>query len=393
MIRKIFFWIGQERRSIGEVARRLDAMHVLTSTGKTYWNKSVIWAMLKNPAYKGQAAYGKKKSGERLSHIRPQKRSCEQPKYNYSIYKVEEQHWIYIPVPAIIDENLFDVVQEQLEENKKSARAQRRGATYLLQGLVVCQRCRYSCYGKASRVQRKKKVCIYSYYRCTGSDAYRFVGDKPCDNKQIRTDVLDIAVWEEVKCLLKNPQRISDEYNRRIEELEKSPLDKTSYSLGNQEQKLKRGISRLIDSYAQENIDKEEFEPRIKTMKQHLKIIEEQKQDIAAQKNLKKELQLIITNLEHFSTSIGLKIENVDWVTKRDIIRALIKRIEINADDVNVVFRVQELSGSSECTEIDILKSSQHDCRSRDYDIRTSLYRKRNKTRNKTRNRTRDKPG
>ena len=39
----------------------------------------------------------------------------------------------------------------------------------------------------------------YAYYRCTGSDAYRFGGQRLCWNKQIRTDMLDAAVWEDVR--------------------------------------------------------------------------------------------------------------------------------------------------------------------------------------------------
>ncbi|MDE5058058.1 hypothetical protein OZD61_04690, partial [Wolbachia endosymbiont of Drosophila bocki] len=35
-----------------------------------------------------------------------------------------------------------------------------------------------------------------------------------------------------------------------------------------------------------------------------------------------------------------------DWLTKRDIIRTLVKRIEINFEDANIVFRVKELPDS-----------------------------------------------
>ena len=143
----------------------------------------------------------------------------------------------------------------------------------MLQGLIICQRCQYAYYGKPVRNKRGEKIDNYAYYRCIGTDAYRFGGNRICDNKQIRTDALEIAVWEEVKFLLKNPNRIFEEYQRRIIDLEKSPLDQTSDSIEKQESKLKRGISRLIDSYAQEHIEKEEFEPRIKVLKQRLKII------------------------------------------------------------------------------------------------------------------------
>ena len=40
-----------------------------------------------------------------------------------------------------------------------------------------------------------------------------------------------------------------------------------SISLDSQKNKLTRGISRLIDSYTQEYINKEEFEQKIKGMK------------------------------------------------------------------------------------------------------------------------------
>jgi site-specific DNA recombinase len=361
VVRKIFSWIGQDRLSIGEVSRRLNKAHPKTRTGKTYWDRSVIWGMLKNPAYKGQAAFGKTKVGKVLPRIKPQKRSHEQPKYNYSIYSVEKENWIYIQVPAIIEEALFDIVQEQLAENRKVARVRQRGALHLLQGMIECQRCHYAFYGKPVRNKRGEKIDSYAYYRCIGTDAYRFGGNKICDNKQIRTDTLEIAVWEEVKFLLKNPKRISDEYQRRISELEESPLDKTSRAIETQENKLQRGISRLIDSYAQEDIEKEEFEPRIKAMKKHLKIIQEQKKAITDQKKLKNELTLIITNLEHFSSSIESKLEELDWFVKRDIIRTLIKRVEINLEDVNVVFRVQELPSPAGRTE-NGQESLQHCC-------------------------------
>jgi site-specific DNA recombinase len=361
-VRKIFSWIGQDRLTIRAVSQKLSKEHLKTRTGKTQWNRSVILGMLKNPAYKGQAAFGKTKVGKRLPRIRPYKNSHEQSRCNYSIYSVEKENWISIPVPAIIEESLFEVVQEQLAENRKMARASQRGAVHLLQGLIECQRCHYAFYGKPVRNKRGEKIDSYAYYRCIGTDAYRFGGNKICDNKQIRTDTLEIAVWEEVKFLLKNPKRISDEYQRRILELEKSPLDKTSDSIEKQENKLQRGISRLIDSYAQEDIEKEEFEPRIKAMKKHLKLIQEQKKKIKDQKKIKNELTLIITNLERFSSSIESKLEDLDWPVKRDIIRTLVKRIEINFEDVNVVFRVQELSGPIGQDERGGQESLQHCC-------------------------------
>ena len=37
---------------------------ILTRKGKMHWDRSTIWYMLKNPAYKGQAAFGRTKNWE-----------------------------------------------------------------------------------------------------------------------------------------------------------------------------------------------------------------------------------------------------------------------------------------------------------------------------------------
>lgn len=49
----------------------------------------------------------------------------------------------------------------------------------------------------------------YAYYRCIGTDAYRFGGQRVCSNTQVRTDLLESAVWLEVRQLLENPQQTS----------------------------------------------------------------------------------------------------------------------------------------------------------------------------------------
>ncbi|WP_265015139.1 recombinase zinc ribbon domain-containing protein [Wolbachia endosymbiont (group B) of Camptogramma bilineatum] len=101
-----------------------------------------------------------------------------------------------------------------------------------MQGLVVCKLCNYAYYGTSTaRNKEGKKTNNQVYYRCIGTDSYRFGGNKMCNNKLIRTDTLDMAVWEEVKHLLKNPNRILEEYKRRLSELKKSPLDQKALCL------------------------------------------------------------------------------------------------------------------------------------------------------------------
>jgi site-specific DNA recombinase len=269
VVKEIFQWVGQERISIGEVCRRLNQAGELTRSGKTWWDRTTIWGMLKNPAYKGSAAFGKTKVGPIKPRIRAQRGHSEQPKRPYSIYDVEKEQWITISVPAIVSEELFDAVAEQLQENRQHARQRKRGASYFLQGLVCCKQCGHSYYGKpVSNKSAKGQTRDYAYYRCIGTDAYRFGGQRICANKQVRTDLLEAVVWAEVKNLLEQPQRLEMEYQRRLQ-TPSSLLDAPA-TLELQINKLRQGIARLIDSYAEGFIERVEFEPRIKQMKERL---------------------------------------------------------------------------------------------------------------------------
>ena len=173
-----------------------------------------------------------------------------------------------------MSEDLFEAVQAQLEENRQRRRDRPGGGRYLLQGLVVCKRCGYGCYGKpTSRASAKGKV-PYAYYRCTGSDAYRFGGQRLCWNKQIRTDMLDAAVWEDVRGLLSEPERVRKEYERRLQGSETGPNQEVEH-LGKLVSNVKKMISRLIDAYGDGLLDKSEFEPRISAARERLAKLED----------------------------------------------------------------------------------------------------------------------
>lgn len=149
VVQQIFDWVGRERMTIGDVCRRLNADGHLTQTGKAIWDRSTVWGMLKNPTYIGFAAFGKTQICSRRQRLKPIRGANTQPRRDYSTSSVDVSEWISIPVPKIVDENLFATVQEQLQENQRRSRIGQRGAKYLLQGLITCKLCGYAFYGKA----------------------------------------------------------------------------------------------------------------------------------------------------------------------------------------------------------------------------------------------------
>ena len=253
---------------------------------------------------------------------------------------VPQEEWLPIPVPALVEPDVFATVREQLRENQRHARQSRRGALYLLQGLVQCQQCGYAYDGKSlSPRARQGKPRAYAYSRCLGTDASRFGGERVCQHTQVRTDLLDLAVWQEVGTLLAHPERLAEAYRRRLPPdtyAKQTSLATVEEQIG----KLRQGVARVIDSYAEGLIDKLEFEPRLTRLRQRIARLEEQRQPLADEAAVHAELQLIIGRLEDFAAKVHNGLEAPDWANKRELIRTLVKRVEVAQNEVNIVFRI-----------------------------------------------------
>src|SRR6266851_4608948 len=339
VVRQVFQWVAQERATIGDVVRRLTAARERTRRGRTVWDRTTVWDILKNPAYSGMAAFGKTRVGPLGPRLRAQRGRPLQPRRAAATRDTPSESWLYIPVPQLVDTAVFAAVQEQLQENRRHARQRQRGARYLLQGLACCAQCGYAFYGKAiSPSSRKHHPRSYAYYRCLGTDAYRFGGEKVCSNHQVRTDLLDAAVWREASALLEQPHRLEQEYRQRLAPTDDQAADQTA--LDQQRTKLCHGLARLIDSYAEGFLEKHEFESRIIRQRERLATLDEQARQLADTASLQHELRLLIGRLEDFAAQVEDGLEAADWLTRREIIRTLVSRVEIDHTQVNVVFRV-----------------------------------------------------
>src|ERR671925_563212 len=63
--REVFRRYTEDGCSIADLARWLTGQGIPTRKGKAVWDRSTVWGMLRNPAYRGQAAFGKTKMSER----------------------------------------------------------------------------------------------------------------------------------------------------------------------------------------------------------------------------------------------------------------------------------------------------------------------------------------
>lgn len=158
IVKQIFSWVAQDRCSLSEVCRRLEKAGAPTATGRRIWSRQAVWHVLQNPAYQGQAAYGKthmtprgKKASLRAARGRP-----SQPRRSNTPVETNPSEWVYVSVPALVEAQLFREAHAQLEENRSRARQGRHRPGYLLQGLTCCARCGYAYYGKTLSSNRRR---------------------------------------------------------------------------------------------------------------------------------------------------------------------------------------------------------------------------------------------
>ena len=99
-------------------------------------------------------------------------------------------------------------------------------------------------------------------------------------------------------------------------------------------------ISRLIDAYGDGLLDKSEFEPRVLTGRERLAKLEAECQQRIGEATQEADLRLVIGRLEEFARRVSQELQGPDWDTRREVVRALVKQVEIDEQEVRIVYRV-----------------------------------------------------
>jgi site-specific DNA recombinase len=354
VVQQMFSWIGRDRCSLAEVCRRLHEAGIPTATGKRIWSREAVWHVLQNPAYMGHAAYGKTHMMPRgkKSRLRAARGHPTQPRRSNAPKPVDPKEWVLVGVPALVDEALFRAAQAQLEENRSRARQGRRRPGYLLQGLTCCAKCGYAYYGKTLRqLGAGRQMRDFLYYRCSGSDGYRFGGERICSNPQIQGNILETTVWSEVSKLLMNPQSVELEYQDRTKN---GALLNNLETLRSQKAKLEHAVERLIDSFAEGFIEKDQFASRMARTKSRIADLDTKLKAYAADVDEREHLRLAANRLRELAATVGPELGSADWQRRREIIRTAVRRVEIDADVVKIIFRVTENNRGSDSDAIAI---------------------------------------
>ncbi len=332
VVRTVFEIYTQQGLSINAIARLLNERQIATRTGKGRWERSTVWGMLRNPAYRGAACYGKTEQRPRQRVTRPLRQRKALPSRDVGGHERPRADWIEVSVPALVSEEMFALAQEQLEQNKRHS-PRRTVEPTLLQGMLVCERCGYALYRASTRTSKQK----LNYYRCIGSDGYRRLSGPVCTNRPIRQDYLDTFVWDEIIRLLEDPGLIQTEIDRRREAAQNAdPLRKREEELRREQARVEKSGERLVTAYQEGLVTLAQLRQRMPALQKQTQAVESELQSLKmAAVDEAKYLQLA-ESLAGFRSKLRLRAEVLDIAVQQQILRLLVKEVLVGRDTITL---------------------------------------------------------
>jgi site-specific DNA recombinase len=328
--------------SIGEITRRLNADGIPTRKVSARWERSTVWALLRNPTYRGVACFGKTRASARTRVMRPQRRRGVTTPSTTAGHERPREEWIEIPVPALVTEESFDRAQELLHENKLRSR-RRTIAPSVVQGLVSCAKCGYAFSRTSTRTSARK----IHYYKCIGSDGWRKLGGPVCDNRRfIRQDLLDQVVWAEVIRLLEEPTLIQQELDRRLAAARfANPTKKREQSLQRELTHVGKGIERLLNAYQEGLLSIEQLRERMPGLRQREQTLRADLQAIADQSNDQVAFLRLAETLTAFLARLRCAAETLSVTERQRIVRLVVKDVLVGDDTITIRHSIPIPSG------------------------------------------------
>ena len=326
VVQQIFAWYLEEPATLFGVAQRLPNAHVLTPFGKPRWSSTTVRGILKNPVYTGLALANRTQTVPaklRKSPFVPvSTRGSQRPR--------PPEEGIPIPVPALIDAELFEQVQTKLSHNQQGAARNNRVHDYLLRSLVSCRGCHLSA--------GARNAAGYPYYICHGrADSARAARQDRCQARYIPAKALDELVWQDLCRVLTEPAHLQAALERAHSgQWLPQELQARQATARQASTQLERQQQRLLDAYLAEVIDLAAFERKRSDLarRQEILLNQQRQLEVLAQQHL--HLGQVAQGLEAFCAQVRAGLQQTTFVQRRLLVELLIDRVIVFNGEVEI---------------------------------------------------------
>jgi DNA invertase Pin-like site-specific DNA recombinase len=235
VVREIYQSYASRGLGLGAIADNLNRRGVPAPQAarsrerRSAWSKSTLWAVLRNPLYRGTLVYGK----ARYAEIGKKRGKQRRPPAEH----------VVVPgaVPALVTDELWQVAQAK-HGTRKFGVGRPYQYPYLLSGLIVCGHCQ-----RRFRAHKQSRGSERAYYVCGG---YVASGRTVCDGLRVAQSYLEDAVCDGIQ---KRLERLNpEELGRRLSEaLRDHDLGEPRLTgLLSRQAEVGRQIARLVDVLA-----------------------------------------------------------------------------------------------------------------------------------------------
>ena len=338
LVAEMFRRYADDGAAIADLGRWLTSQGVATRTGKERWDRSVIWGMLRNPAYAGTAVFGKTRVVHEPAGLNRVARleGRTVPRQVRTLDRPREE-WTGIPVPALVDEETFDRVQQRLADNKRFA-SRNSKVPSLLQGIAACASCGYGYYRTTTTTTAGNKIY---YYRCLGSDDYRYQGGRVCRNKPVRAGYADKVIWDHVTALLADPALIRAEIGKRLERARTS--DPVTRKRGQLEQALAKtgtSINAMVTAFSEQLLTIDELRARMPALRARETGLKDQIAALDAQAADRDAYLRLAGDLEGFLARLRASSATATVEDRQRVLRAVVQDVLVGPEKITIRHRI-----------------------------------------------------
>lgn len=247
----------------------LSGVHNFEEIGRQVGiSRTNVQFMLKNPVYAGWRVYDKKRDLTPAGKISKRDRK-KIARAEHEVIRVR------LPIAPVVTDEEFALVQ-QLIAKKAAAQAPRRfnNLNYLYRGYLYCSECGLLYYGQSGGFKKRELF----YYLCKSHATHRRpkMMEAPCASPWLLTKHMDLNLDQAITEKLLDPGVLApaiEAYNESRAARWRGIAPDTS-AIGETVEELRRRRARVIESFIDGVIDREERDNRIRAIDGELHTLE-----------------------------------------------------------------------------------------------------------------------
>ena len=333
IVQELFVRYLEDGGTLLGLAKDLLQRGMKSPRGNPRGSTASLHGLLSNPAYTGKLYVGR-------THARPARlrRSATHPlgKPAHSQDATPPETWTFVtPIPALVSQDVFDLVQEKLVLNKQRASRNNKAHRYLLRALVSCGVCQSACIARTTQHGHSYYMC-----RCAVQPIYS-QHDQRCKARYSPAQQLDALVWQDLCALLAHPESIVYALERAHgghwlpQELQarKDALRKGQGSLTHQ-------LERLTEAYLQGVIPLSEYQRRRQDLEQKQHALEIQEKQLEVQGDRHNELAGMAESITAFCQRVRTGLAHMTFAQQRTLVELLIDRVLVANGDVEIRYAI-----------------------------------------------------